>query len=110
MRATSAGWTPKWYSQYRFYLSVLVGTCIIGTLAGTSLLGPVAGHSQSTHYLDRVRAERELKRSESQGITDGDIEAVSTGELGDSFVKIQKKGGMADDTASSDETSEDDSE
>jgi hypothetical protein len=26
LKATSAGWTPKWYSQYRFYLSVLVGT------------------------------------------------------------------------------------
>jgi hypothetical protein len=26
LKATSAGWTPKWYSQYRFYLSILVGT------------------------------------------------------------------------------------
>jgi hypothetical protein len=26
LKATGAGWTPKWYSQYRFYLSILVGT------------------------------------------------------------------------------------
>lgn len=26
LRATGAGWTPKWYSQYRFYLSILVGS------------------------------------------------------------------------------------
>ncbi|MCL6388898.1 DUF3429 domain-containing protein, partial [Pectobacterium carotovorum subsp. carotovorum] len=31
-KATVAGWAPKWYSQYRFYLSILVGTCIIGSL------------------------------------------------------------------------------
>jgi hypothetical protein len=26
LKATGAGWTPKWYSQYRFYLSILVGS------------------------------------------------------------------------------------
>lgn len=40
MKATMAGWTPTWYSQYRFYLSILVGTCILGTLFGLNYLGP----------------------------------------------------------------------
>lgn len=40
MKATSAGWTPAWYSQYRFYLSILVGSCILGTLFGLNYLGP----------------------------------------------------------------------
>lgn len=49
---------PKWYSQYRFYLSILVGTCIIGSLAGISYYGPVAGHGLLSHDLNMIRAER----------------------------------------------------
>lgn len=55
LRVTNAGWTPKWYSQYRFYLSILVGTCIIGTLAATSYWGPVGGHGIASHDLNMVR-------------------------------------------------------
>lgn len=75
-RATTAGWSehfpfdihltqgsltllaPKWYSQYRFYLSILVGTCIIGSLAGTSYWGPVAGHGLLSDDLNLIRGER----------------------------------------------------
>ncbi|KAG8965378.1 hypothetical protein FRC00_004534 [Tulasnella sp. 408] len=32
---------PLWYSQYRFYLSILIGTCILGTLWGQVYLNPV---------------------------------------------------------------------
>ena len=76
-KATAAGWSkfvccwvtvicsnfysaPAWYSQYRFYLSILVGTCIIGSLAGTSYYGPVAGHGLLSHDLDIIRAERQV--------------------------------------------------
>jgi hypothetical protein len=51
---------PKWYSQYRFYLSILVGTCIIGSLAGISYYGPVAGHGLVSHDLQMIRAERSV--------------------------------------------------
>jgi len=105
MRATAAGWTPKWYSQYRFYLSLLVGTCIIGTLAGTSALGPVAGHSETSHTLELIRADRAQHHVESQGFTDGDIEAVSTGEMGDSYVKIRKIASASEDSEASEEES-----
>jgi hypothetical protein len=130
VRATSAGWSeffqfnlliiansppaPQWYSQYRFYLSVLVGTwlvlmpcpvscliillSIIGTLAGTSALGPVAGHSETTHTLERIRADRALHHAETEGEIGGEIEAVSTGEFGDSYVKVQKLGGQEEGT------------
>ncbi|KAF9246338.1 hypothetical protein BU15DRAFT_40262 [Melanogaster broomeanus] len=92
-RATSAAWTPPWYSQYRFYLSVLVGTCIIGSLAGTSYWGPVAGHGFLTHDLDMIRAERKQNRPERSGVIGGDIEAVSGGEASDSYVVIRRKKG-----------------
>ncbi|KIJ16964.1 hypothetical protein PAXINDRAFT_162554 [Paxillus involutus ATCC 200175] len=102
-RATSAGWTPKWYSQYRFYLSILVGTCIIGSLAGTSYWGPVAGHGLFTHDLNMIRAERKQKKPERAGVVGGDIEAVEGGEGSDSYIVIRHKNGKnregADDSA-----------
>ncbi|ODN90755.1 hypothetical protein L198_06071 [Cryptococcus wingfieldii CBS 7118] len=42
-RAATAGWTPPWYSTYRFYLSLAVGFSIIATLSGTSFYGAGAG-------------------------------------------------------------------
>ncbi|KAJ7143112.1 hypothetical protein C8R43DRAFT_1130901 [Mycena crocata] len=57
-RATTAGWTPKWYSQYRFYLSILVGTCILGSLAGITYWGPVGGHGLLDHELHLIRDQR----------------------------------------------------
>lgn len=82
---------PKWYSQYRFYLSILVGTCIIGTLAGISYYGPVAGHGLLSHDLQMIQNERRRRHAETSGIISGDIEAVSTGEDGDSYVQVRKR-------------------
>ena len=82
---------PKWYSQYRFYLSLLVGSCMIGTLAGISYYGPVAGHGLLSHDLQMIKDERRRLRPEVSGAISGDIEAVSTGETGDSYVQIRKK-------------------
>jgi hypothetical protein len=82
---------PKWYSQYRFYLSLLVGTCIIGTLAGISYYGPVAGHGLLSHDLQMIQDERRRRRPEVAGAIRGDIEAVSTGEAGDVYVQVRKK-------------------
>ena len=82
---------PKWYSQYRFYLSLLVGTCIIGTLAGISYYGPVAGHGLLSHDLQMIQNERRRRHPETAGVVSGDIEAVSTGEDGDTYVQVRKK-------------------
>ncbi|KAI0295456.1 hypothetical protein BC826DRAFT_909206 [Russula brevipes] len=91
LRATSAGWAPKWYSQYRFYLSLLVGTCIIGTLASTSYWGPVAGHGLLAHDLELIRSQRQKKQPEAEGTVPGNVEAISTGKAGDSYVMIRKR-------------------
>jgi hypothetical protein len=102
---------PKWYSQYRFYLSILVGTCIIGSLAGTSYYGPVAGHGLLSHDLNMIRAERQVFASvmhpdpsshlltinrklsvpERSGYVNGDIEAVAGDEMSDTYVVIRRK-------------------
>ncbi|CAK5277194.1 unnamed protein product [Mycena citricolor] len=56
--ATVSGWTPKWYAQYRFYLSILTGVCIIGSLAGITYWGPVGGHGLLDKRLREIRKER----------------------------------------------------
>ncbi|KAF9469374.1 hypothetical protein BDZ94DRAFT_1244303 [Collybia nuda] len=90
-KATSHGWAPKWYSQYRFYLSILVGTCIIGSLAGTSYYGPVAGHGLVSHDLDMIREERKKMLPQRSGVIPGDLEAAPAGEQADAFVRIHRK-------------------
>jgi len=90
-KATMAGWAPRWYSQYRFYLSILVGTCVIGSLAGVSYFGPVAGHGFISHDLDMVREERRKVMQAAPGFGGGPVVALPAGEDADHFVKIQKK-------------------
>jgi len=71
MRATSAGWTPPWYSQYRFYLSILVGTCILGSLAGVNVWGPVPGvHSAIAREVEQLKSKR-LGESTGKGTRHG---------------------------------------
>ncbi len=82
---------PKWYSQYRFYLSILVGTCIIGTIASTSYWGPVAGHGLLTHDLELIRSQRRQTQPETEGTIPGNVEAISTGKAGDAYVMIRKR-------------------
>ena len=131
LRATTAGWSefcsgtsyqssaaylpsfaaPKWYSQYRFYLSVMVGTCIIGSLFATSVWGPVGGHGLISHDLNmvcmvnaiwsnakcspvcvplQIRAERKKRAPESQGYVHGEVEAVVAPEDSDHYVVVKK--------------------
>jgi len=93
LRATIAGWAPKWYSQYRFYLSLLVGTCIIGTVASTSYWGPVAGHGLLAHDLELIRSQRGGIQPEVEGQIAGNVEAISTGQAGDAYVMVRKREG-----------------
>ncbi|KAI5124083.1 hypothetical protein M0805_003910 [Coniferiporia weirii] len=91
LKVTNAGWTPKWYSQYRFYLSILVGTCIIGSLAGISYFGPVAGHGIETHSLNKLRSERKRQVIEGSGTVGGNVEAIESDNNSDSYVMLRKK-------------------
>ncbi|TKY88248.1 hypothetical protein EX895_002958 [Sporisorium graminicola] len=104
LRATSAGWVPKWYSTYRFWLTFAVGTSIIATLAGTNYYAP---GSRSTLGGTGSKLEEEVKadgptkmkllqqnaKGNKGGVikhseVSGDVEATSAGAEGDSYVTI----------------------
>ncbi|KAJ7080406.1 hypothetical protein B0H15DRAFT_787233 [Mycena belliarum] len=87
LRATSAGWTPKWYSQYRFYLSILTGTCILGSLAGITYWGPVGGHGLLEHDLHLIRAQRK-ELYERSGGKFGRTMTILEGD--DTFTRLRK--------------------
>ncbi|GJE90793.1 DUF3429 domain-containing protein [Phanerochaete sordida] len=91
LKVTGNGWAPKWYSQYRFYLSILVGTCIIGTLGATSYWGPVGGHGLVSHDLQQIRRERKSMHPDDRGRIPGNIEAVPAPPEADNYVIIKKK-------------------
>ncbi|KAJ6262788.1 hypothetical protein Dda_1345 [Drechslerella dactyloides] len=38
-RATTLGWAPRWYMTYRFFLTFIVGACIVVTLISRSAIG-----------------------------------------------------------------------
>lgn len=104
LRATSAGWVPKWYSTYRFWLTFAVGTSIIATLAGTNYYAPgsrstLGGTARKLE--DEVKADGPTKmkllaqsaKGNKGGVikhteVGGDVEATSSGAEGDSYVMI----------------------
>ncbi|KAJ6622891.1 hypothetical protein B0H10DRAFT_2011909 [Mycena sp. CBHHK59/15] len=91
-KATTAGWTPAWYSQYRFYLSILTGTCILGSLAGITYWGPVGGHGLLTHELDLIRDQREALYATKPEVKYGTEMTVLKGD--DTFTHLRKTEGI----------------
>ncbi|THU80223.1 hypothetical protein K435DRAFT_768161 [Dendrothele bispora CBS 962.96] len=92
-KATSMGWAPKWYSQYRFYLSILVGTCIIGSLAGCSYWGPVADHGVMARVLELVKEQRKqlLDKKNVKKIEVGPVSAKAAVSGDEAYVKLTKR-------------------
>lgn len=56
MIATGKGWTPVWYSTYRFGLTAIVGTTIIITLVSTNYWAiDEVGYRSTLHKLQSIR-------------------------------------------------------
>jgi hypothetical protein len=97
---------PPWYSTYRFYLSIIVGFSIIGTLVGTGYYGVGSGsladpgekdistaRLSSMKRLDRVAAKNHKSVSgKKTGVVHGDVETEELGDEGDAYVKLVHKG------------------
>lgn len=85
-RATTLGWTPAWYATYRFYLSIIVGFSIIGTLAGESYYGEGFGSAAqlATAKLEALEKRERIAAEQAKdydphasgkliGVTHGDV-------------------------------------
>ncbi|CAD6897961.1 unnamed protein product [Tilletia controversa] len=91
LKATGAGWAPKWYSTYRFWLTFFAGTSIIATLAGTryySLDPAASGQRSGAAKLLQSRKDELANGDKVEMKVGGEIDAKPAGEDGDSFVKV----------------------
>ncbi|WVF67526.1 hypothetical protein IAT40_002282 [Kwoniella sp. CBS 6097] len=107
-KATGQGWTTSWYSTYRFYLSIIVGFSIIGTLVGTSYYGAGAGAITDAgsphlrHTTERISALKRLDKVKEknhpsspntkvglvEGKVAGDVQ-VDPEESGESYLRLR---------------------
>jgi len=92
MRVTAAGWTPPWYSQYRFYLSILIGTCIILTLWGENFFNPVSEDSLLSAGAPNLIKGVELEATDDEGKLKGrmPLNDIETVEGSSHYVIIRK--------------------
>ncbi|KAG7575272.1 hypothetical protein FFLO_00436 [Filobasidium floriforme] len=108
-RASTHGWTPHWYSTYRFYLSIVVGFSIIATLTGTSYFGVGSGagvpmlptspdvkptEDKSKKRINKVSQKENPKvAGKQEGSVPGPIQAIDlvAEESGEGFVKLRNK-------------------
>jgi len=124
MKVTNAGWTPKWFSQYRFYLSILVGTCILSTLFGINYLGPTTDVALAKHLKDTgglgssgTLMDRNIRDKEAAFTAagsrkgafvpaDAEVKAEKPDALEDGYVKLVKRKEEEAEESSDDEGSE----
>ncbi|KAK4893965.1 hypothetical protein LTR27_007771 [Elasticomyces elasticus] len=64
-RACKRGWTPPWYTVYRFVLTFIVGSAIVVSLIGRGQIADKIGEHALPSPADRVRA---LRASQSQSL------------------------------------------
>ncbi|EJU00688.1 hypothetical protein DACRYDRAFT_23067 [Dacryopinax primogenitus] len=76
LQATNAGWTPRWFSQYRFYLSILIGVCMISTLVGMNFFGAWTGSSPRSHKVEEIAERQRGTPGRIEGSYQGEVEAI----------------------------------
>ncbi|KAM0792609.1 hypothetical protein ACM66B_005270 [Microbotryomycetes sp. NB124-2] len=91
-QATVRGLTPKWYSTYRFWLTALVGSSILLTLAGESYFGPDAKTMKTKSEVLAMAAGKSKKPSIPRGDSAdlGEMRVQKTKENSDAFVRFSK--------------------
>jgi hypothetical protein len=54
---TTRGWTPAWYSTYRFVLTFIVGASIVVSLIGRGEIGDQDAKRKLPNAVDRIKGE-----------------------------------------------------
>ena len=94
-RVTARGWTPKWYSTYRFALSIVVGLCIILTLGATNYYQSGSIDS-AAGKLANIKKQHKVKATNTDPTAGPRIEGTVTGEIAtqegdDAYVKWENE-------------------
>ncbi|KAK4053188.1 hypothetical protein OIV83_001923 [Microbotryomycetes sp. JL201] len=96
-QATVRGLTPRWYSTYRFWLTALVGSSILLTLAGESYFGPDAKTMKTKSEVLAMAEGKSRKPTIPRGQVFnvesadlGEMRVAKTKENADAFVQFSK--------------------
>ncbi|MBW0482399.1 hypothetical protein O181_022114 [Austropuccinia psidii MF-1] len=83
MLATGWGWTPRWYSTYRFGLTAIVGSSILVTLGATNYWATDdSGYSTTKRKLQTIRENeyRDYQNTENPALGSQKVEGVIKGD------------------------------
>lgn len=73
--ATIRGWTPPWYSSYRFLLTFIVGASIVVSLIGRGQIADRIGASSNTaEHIRELRGDPKPKKGKKSKKTEEDDE------------------------------------
>ncbi|KDE02928.1 hypothetical protein MVLG_06553 [Microbotryum lychnidis-dioicae p1A1 Lamole] len=89
-RATTWGWTPRWYSTYRFWLTAVVGSSILLTLAGESYFAPDVQTLKTRGEIAKLRSQP-LNTPKGNSVDLGEFRAEKTDTAYVKFSKIDKE-------------------
>lgn len=102
MWATQRGWTPKWYSTYRFGLTAVVGSFILLTLGATNYWAPKSSGALTTgEKLKKLNDQQRGEATETEGpasglkiqgkLQGGPMESESGDDAFVKFVNVEEK-------------------
>lgn len=94
-RATARGWTPKWYSTYRFALTAVVGSCILLTMGATNYYA-TGTTGTAAQKLSNIKGAPKTKARETESAAGPRIEGEVGGEIAtqpgdDAYVKFENE-------------------
>ncbi|SCV69504.1 BQ2448_2524 [Microbotryum intermedium] len=89
-RATTWGWTPRWYSTYRFWLTAVVGTSILVTVAGESYFAPDEETLETRSEIAKLRS-KPLDAPKGNAVDLGEFRVEKTDAAFVKFSKIDKE-------------------
>ncbi|GAA5913681.1 hypothetical protein JCM6882_008717 [Rhodosporidiobolus microsporus] len=88
-KATTKGWTPRWYSTYRFWLTSVVGGSILISLAarGYYSVDPTLARTES-QLAEMQSGKRPSSLPKGDSVQLGDMKAVKGKEDSDAYVQF----------------------
>lgn len=88
-KATTNGWTPRWYSTYRFWLTSIVGGSLLVSLAAQGYYSVDTNIAKTESQLKQLREGKPpTTMPTGNSVKLGEMKAEKGGEAGDAYVKF----------------------